>query len=48
MMAAFYGLRRSEAIGMNWDAFNFKENTFTIKHTLTVCMVGGQENACCL
>ena len=43
MMAAFYGLRRSEVIGLKWDAFDFEENTFTIKHTLTACMVDGKK-----
>lgn len=42
IMAAFYGLRRSEIVGLKWDAFDFEENTFTVKHTLTACMIDGK------
>jgi len=35
MMAAFYGLRRSEIVGLKWDAIDFKNRTITIKHTVT-------------
>lgn len=31
-LASFYGLRRSEVLGLRWDAFNFEEKTITIKH----------------
>lgn len=31
-LASFYGLRRSEVLGLKWDAFNFEDNTITIKH----------------
>ena len=41
MMAAFYGLRRSEIVGLKWDAIDFKNNTITIQHTVTsVCIDG--------
>lgn len=43
MMASFYGLRRSEIIGLKWDAFDFVENTITIKHTLTSCIIDGKK-----
>lgn len=42
MMAAFYGLRRSEIVGLKWDAFDFDENTFTVKHTVTTCLIDGK------
>ena len=42
MFGAFYGLRRSEAVGLRWDAFDFKSDTFTIKHTVTTCNVDGK------
>ena len=31
-LASFYGLRRSEVLGLKWDAFNFENKTITIKH----------------
>jgi integrase len=30
----YYGLRRSEALGLRWSAVDFKENTITIEHTV--------------
>lgn len=32
-----YGLRRSEALGLKWDCFNFDTNSFIIKHTVSKC-----------
>ena len=41
ILAAFYGLRRSEAIGLKWDAIDFEQKTLTIRHTVTqVCLNG--------
>lgn len=31
-IAAYYGLRRSEVIGLKWDAVDFDNKTITIKH----------------
>ena len=31
-LAIFYGLRRSEVLGLKWEAFNFEDKTITIKH----------------
>ena len=31
-LASFYGLRRSEVLGLKWDAFDFVNKTITIKH----------------
>mgnify|MGYP005764655083 FL=1 len=31
----FYGLRRSEIVGLKWQNFDFDRNTFTIAHTVT-------------
>ena len=42
MLAAFYGLRRSEVLGLRWDAVNFDMGTITIKHTVTSCSVEGK------
>lgn len=33
--ATCYGLRRSEIIGLKWDAIDFKTNTITIRHKVT-------------
>lgn len=42
MLAAFYGLRRSEVLGLKWDAVDFDKNTITIKHTVTSCDLEGK------
>ncbi len=34
LLAAFYGLRRSEVLGLKWSAINFENKTITIKHTI--------------
>lgn len=39
ILAAFYGLRRSEAVGLKWNAIDFEKKTLTIRHTVTqVCV----------
>ena len=35
LVAAFYGLRRGEVLGLKWDAIDFERNTITIKRTVT-------------
>lgn len=35
LFAGTYGLRRSEVIGIKWDAIDFEAGTFVIKHTIT-------------
>ncbi len=42
MLASFYGLRRSEVLGLKWDAVDFDKNTITIKHTVTSCNLDGK------
>lgn len=42
LFGAFYGLHRSEVIGLKWDAIDFEENTITIQHTVTQCDVDGK------
>ena len=42
LMAAFYGLRRSEVIGLRWQAIDFKNNTITINHTVVQTRVDGK------
>lgn len=42
MLAAFYGLRRSEVLGLRWDAIDFEKKTITIKHTVTQTTLDGK------
>lgn len=41
-MASYYGLRRSEILGLKWDAFDFDNKTITIKHTVTIGRIDGK------
>ena len=41
-LGAFYGLRRSEVLGLKWSAIDFQSNTITIKHTVTSCNLDGK------
>ena len=41
-LAAFYGLRRSEILGLKWDAIDFNTNTISIRHTVTACNLEGK------
>ena len=42
LFGSFYGLRRSEAIGLKWDAIDFEHDTITIRHTVTSCDIDGK------
>ena len=42
ILAAFYGLRRSEAVGLKWNAIDFDQNTITIRHTVTAVPLDGK------
>jgi integrase len=42
IFGAFYGLRRSEAVGLRWESINFEANTITIEHTVTTATVDGK------
>lgn len=42
ILAAFNGLRREEVLGLKWSAFNFVNDVFTIRHTVTACNVKGK------
>lgn len=41
-LGAFYGLRRSEVLGLKWNAIDFQSNTITVKHTVTSCNLDGK------
>ena len=34
LVTLLYGLRRSEVLGLKWDAVDFRRNTITIRHTV--------------
>jgi integrase len=41
-LAAFYGLRHSEVIGLKWDAIDFENSTICIRHTVNQYTVDGK------
>lgn len=43
IMAAFYGLRRSEIVGLKWNAIDFARKTFTIRHTVSEIHIDGKK-----
>ena len=42
MAAAYYGLRRSEVVGLKWSAINFETKTITIRHIVTDARIDGE------
>lgn len=42
ILAAFYGLRRSEVVGLKWTAIDLVNRTITIKHTVTSGTLNGK------
>ena len=41
LLAAFYGLRRSEVLGLKWNAVDFDAETFTVRDVVVSCDDGG-------
>lgn len=41
ILGAFYGLRRSEVVGLKWDAIDFERKTISIRHTVVQFTEGG-------
>lgn len=41
-MTVFYGLRRSEVLGLKWDAIDFQRNTITIRHIVSNAVADGK------
>lgn len=41
-LAAYYGLRRSEVVGLRWDAIDFERKTISIRHTAMDIYADGQ------
>ena len=46
-MTAFYGLRRSEALGLKLDAIDFERDPITIKHIVTNAKIDGKCEIVC-
>ncbi|MDW2797219.1 phage integrase SAM-like domain-containing protein [Clostridium boliviensis] len=44
-LAAYYGLRRSEVLGLKWDAINLEQKTISIKHKVIEDTVDGKSIA---
>lgn len=42
MIAAYYGLRRSEVLGLKWDAIDFEKKTISISHKVIEAEVDGK------
>ena len=42
LLTAFYGLRRSEVLGLKWSAIDFVNKTITIKHTIVEVKINGK------
>jgi len=42
MLAAFYGLRRSEVVGLKWSAIDFEEKKISLRHTVTQATIEGK------
>src|SRR5690606_17082047 len=42
LVAAFYGLRRGEVLGLKWDAIDFTRGTLTVKRTVTQVKIDGK------
>ena len=43
ILSAFYGLRRSEVLGLKWSAIDFEQKTLCIKHTVCRISVDGKD-----
>jgi len=43
LFACFYGLRRSECVGLRWSAFDFENNTFSVNHSVVSTLVNGEK-----
>lgn len=47
LMSAYFGLRRSEIIGLKWSSINFHENTITIFSTVIEANIDGKHILTC-
>ena len=42
LVAAFYGLRRGEVVGLKWAAIDFEQGTISVKRTVTSTIIDGK------
>ena len=42
LLGAYYGLRRSEIVGLRWESISFDTNNITIEHTVTAANIDGK------
>lgn len=42
IIAAYYGFRRSEVLGLKWSAIDFDNNTITVSHTVARVKIDGE------
>lgn len=42
IFGGYYGLRRSEIVGLRWSVFDFESNIFHVNHTITMPRVDGK------
>lgn len=42
ILATYYGLRRSEVLGLKWSSIDFKNRTITISHTISRVLVDNE------
>ena len=42
ILAAYYGFRRSEVLGLQWSSIDFKKHTITVSHTLSRITIEGK------
>lgn len=45
ILSVFYGLRRSEVLGLRWDCVDFEDQTIAIQHTRVLGEVDGKRTA---
>jgi len=43
LLGSFYGLRRSEVLGLKWSAIDFEANTLEVRHIVTQTTVDGKK-----
>ena len=43
LITAYYGLRRSEVLGLKWDAIDFEANTMEVKRIVTQASIDGKK-----
>lgn len=42
LLAAYYGFRKQEVVGLKWDAIDFENDTIKVKHVVTNASINGK------